>query len=217
MKNYPPLFVTFEGIDGSGKTTLSESLNELLLHQGISVQLTSEPTTMSIGVLIRKLLKSNNNNKLDSFTELLLFSADRSMHVSKIQQWLHQKKWVLCDRYVDSTSAYQGEDAKLLETVYTISNVLWDRLKPDMTILLDIDPESSLQRINGREKDYFEHLDFLTKVRKRYLDIAKKEPNRVYLLDGNKNPSELTQKAIDAIELCWLSKLKAMQAKEVES
>jgi dTMP kinase len=201
IKRKRGFFVTFEGIDGSGKSTLLRQIQVYFEQRNIPVFITAEPTDSSIGRLIRELISSNNNSSLSALTELFLFSADRSEHIQTMQRQLDCGKWILCDRYVDSTIAYQGKDEKMLKAVYTINNLLCDMLSPDITFLLDVDPEEALKRIEGREKDSFEQIDYLKGVRERYLRIAHNDEHRIVILDGSMTPDQVASEAIQAINM----------------
>lgn len=205
-------FITLEGIDGSGKSTLIKKLETYLIKQQKRVFVTAEPTQSGIGKFIREFLSEKAPYELNPLAELFLFSADRALHIDEIKSYLAKAYFVLCDRYVDSTLAYQGKDVKNIKTVYTISKVLLDILRPDLTILLDIDPEKSLRRIDGREKDYFEQMDFLKDIRKRYLELSRDEGDRFVLIDGNQDPDSVEKEAIRYIDkIC----LKKCDSKEV--
>ncbi len=192
-------FVTLEGIDGSGKSTLAKNIQFYLQKKNIPHRLTAEPTQNDIGKLIRRMLKQSKQDSLHSLTELFLFSADRTLHIQEMIQFLNQGIWVICDRFIDSTLAYQGRDEKLLKIVYTIGEVLFDLLKPNITILLDIEPEHSLHRIDGREKDFYEQITYLRQVRERYLEQAMDEKSRIKVINGNQHPETVADLAIRAI------------------
>lgn len=201
MKNKQKgLFITLEGIDGSGKSTLASKIEAYLTQNQIPCFLTAEPTQGDIGIMIRNMLKKRNQQELHALTELFLFSADRTVHIQEMIHYLNQGFWVICDRYVDSTIAYQGRDENLLKIVYTISGVLFDLLKPDLTILLDIGPDDSLHRIDGRVKDFYEQATYLKKVRERYLEQALEEKDRIRVVNGNQKPDTVAKLAFIAIE-----------------
>lgn len=168
-------FIVFEGCEGSGKSTQLERLSKWLESQGVGVYCTREPGGTSIGKELRKHLVDNNDTDLLPITELLLYLADRSEHISLINKNLDLGYWVLCDRFSWSTLAYQGyargHDLKLVKL---LNSVACQGLKPDWTILLDIDPVIGSARkhrqaeINKFEK---ETIEFHRKVREGYLKI----------------------------------------------
>ena len=165
------LFIVFEGIDGSGKSSVCKSVKKTLESEGMSVIVTAEPTESEIGRMIR------DGGDFTPETEALLFVADRACHTVEIKKWIMQDRIVLCDRYYASTLAYQaaslGEDADL-EWLTVINEKV--SIEPDLTFLLDIDPVTGLDRVGRRgEKSRFEHLEYQKKVRMNYLAIAKKK------------------------------------------
>ena len=166
-------FITFEGIDGSGKSTVSKLVYEKLKNEGYDVVFTFEPTDSPVGKFVQDCIRKNADPFITSFT----FIADRMQHCQQIQQWLHEKKIVLCDRYAESTYAYQA--AQLEEEVNNPINWLQELSKdrillPDRTFLFVIEPTLSLARIQHRaELIPFERQAFLEKVHKNYLLLAK--------------------------------------------
>ena len=163
------LFVVFEGIDGSGKSSCMASVAEAL--KGKDVIVTSEPTRSKIGMLIR------SSGNIMPETEALLFTADRAEHTAEIKKWIGDKNIVLCDRYYASTVAYQSAYAggRAVDTEWLLRMNDKVIIQPDVTFLFDIDPEKGLERVESRgEKSKFERLEFLSEVRKNYLKIAKK-------------------------------------------
>jgi dTMP kinase len=171
------MFITLEGIDGSGKGTQSRLLNKWVKEQGFDTFLTREPTSGEIGLLLRKGLKTG---ELDSRTEALLFAADRAEHCLVIRDRLDADKVVISERYLHSSLAYQGASGLDLGWIRTINSFA---LEPDLVLVLDIRPEEALERITSqnslrsslREREYFERRDFLARVREVYLDMAKGE------------------------------------------
>jgi len=166
-------FITFEGIDGSGKSTVAKKVFKRLEKDSIDAILTREPTQTWLGDAVRR------STALDGspFTDLFLFMADRAEHTGAINGWLSEGKTVICDRYWDSTLAYQGVtlqpflDEDAIGWLMDIHRNIVTR--PDITFLLKIDPEESLRRISKRGKKVkFERLEFLRKVEDNYLKIA---------------------------------------------
>jgi dTMP kinase len=191
------MFITFEGPDGSGKTTQSKLIFEYLKGQGKDVVWTREPGDSSIGQKIRELLLEDEQVRLDKHTELLLFCADRAQHVAEvIKPALAAGKIVVCDRYIDSTSAYQsggrGFSEKMIEQLNEYST---NGLKPDLTILIDIPSDIGLGRATKETADKFEKeaLEFHRKVRDKYLEIAKNE-GRFKVFDGTETIENLLEK-----------------------
>lgn len=181
------MFITFEGPDGSGKSTQAKLLYEYLCALGKAVVLTREPGGSPLGKNIRNILLEDKSMQVSPLAELLLFCADRAEHVSKvIRPALAEKKIVLCDRYIDSTTAYQsggrGFDLKMIETLNNYSTA---GLQPDLTIYIDIAPAAGLARASkyGSDKFEAESLSFHERVRAQYLQIVNKEP-RCLTFDG---------------------------------
>ncbi len=193
------LFV-FEGVEGSGKTTLIEAVQHALTTKKIPTSRTREPGGSNLGTKIRELLleSSEQNTKIAPLSELLLFCADRSQHLTEvIKPLIQQKTLVLCDRFIYSTIAYQvygrGIDPKL---VNSLNEIVLSGFKPNGVILLDIDPSLSFKRVSARgAKDRFEKEDesFHQKIRKGYLEIAKANKDLFLVLDANKTTEELSE------------------------
>lgn len=182
-------FIVFEGIDGSGKSTLCRRIAEVLESEGISVEITAEPTHQGIGAIIR----SGAAGPVSQETEALLFVADRNDHTEKMGESVSEGKVVLCDRYFASTVAYQssGLDGKAVDTEWllSINSRFIDR--PDMVVLLDIEPEKGLGRVDsrGEEVSKFENLEFLRRVRSSYLALADRFGFKV--VDASRSPEQV--------------------------
>lgn len=188
-------FITFEGIEGSGKSTQITLLRDALKKSGYPVVQTREPGGCPIADQIRSILLHPKNSNLDATTELLLYAAARAQHVNDvIRPSLKQEQLVLCDRYTDATYAYQGDgrnlDGKLISQ---LNFVAAQGIFPDLTILIDLPVETGLGRALSREaaqeddsEGRFERetMDFHQRVRDGYLHLAKQEPNRFVLVDG---------------------------------
>ena len=187
------MFITFEGIDGCGKSTQISRLERDLRGNGVPVLLTREPGGTEIGKAIRDILLHVENTHLTPLAELFLYAADRAQHVQEIiKPALAAGKWVICDRYYDATTVYQGvaleHDEHLIETLNREASV---GLEPDITFLLDCPAEIGLQRIaqravTDRKRDRFERktLDFHLKIRYGYLTLANKHRNRFRIIDS---------------------------------
>ena len=192
------LFITFEGIDGCGKTTQIEMLSSDLQKEGIPFVLIREPGGTSIGEKIRTILLDKANSGMDERTELLLYEAARAQIVKeKIIPELESGKVVICDRFYDSTIAYQGYARGLdLQEIDFLNNWSAAGIKPDITFLLDLDEETAYRRRHGRsdEEDRLEAegLLFMKKVRDGYLSRSK-EDARFQVLDALKTPEEIYQ------------------------
>jgi dTMP kinase len=198
-------FITFEGIEGCGKTTQIKLLDEHLQKNGYKTLLTREPGGTEIGDKIRQILLDPSNKKMCPTAELLLYGASRAQHIEElINPALFDGKIVLCDRYSDSTTAYQGAARRLdLEKLDEMDKIATSSLKPDLTIVIDISARDGLKRATKRgQPDRLEQekLDFHERVRKGYLNIAKKEPNRVLVVDGNKDIGTVHRNIIAGFE-----------------
>jgi len=189
------VLISFEGIEGCGKSTQANLLYEYLKTKAIPCVLVREPGGTKIGEEIRKILLDENNIKMDSKTELFLYLAARSQLLAEIIfPALKEGKVVICDRFSDSTLAYQGGGRNLgLEKVSQINKYATDKLKPHLTILIDIPLSVSRERIAKEEKDRLEKEDeeFHKRVRDTYLFLAKRAPKRIKVFDGTKNIEDL--------------------------
>ena len=192
------MFITFEGVEGCGKSTILEKIYEQLIKEGYSCITTREPGGVKIAEDIRNILLSKNNTNIDKRTEALLFAASRRQHlVEKVWPALKENKIVLCDRFIDSSLAYQGGAGKLgVENVLNINLFAIDNTMPDLTILFDIDPILGLERINKNKNREINRLDLQDKeyydlTRNTYLEIYKKYPDRIKLIDASKTIDEV--------------------------
>lgn len=192
------LFISFEGIDGVGKSTQSDLLEEHLAELGLNVVRTLEPGGTELGQEIRHLLLHRKGDVAPR-SEALLYAADRAHHVAtKIRPALARGEVVITDRYLDSSVAYQGA-GRVLDATEVRNISLWavENLLPDLTILLDLDAAESLARRDktGAEPDRLERekLEFFESVRSAYLDMAKAEPNRWLVVDATASIDEMQQ------------------------
>ena len=196
------LFITFEGGDGCGKTTQIKLLDEYLQSKGYQTLVTREPGSKGLGVKLREILL-NYDGEVSPTCESFLFLADRAQHVDCIIKPALQKGViVLCDRHTDSTVAYQGYGRGLnIEQIHKLNNIATGGLKPDLTIVLDVDVETSQQRV-GKEKDRMESagIEFFEKVRQGFLEIAKQEPNRVKVVDSTKSIDTIHKEIVELIQ-----------------
>ncbi len=195
-------FITFEGIEGAGKTTLAQQLGAWLQGQGIAVVLTREPGGSPLGTQLRPLLL---HEAIDPYTELFLFLADRREHTLRlILPALQQGTWVLSDRYADSTLVYQGYGRGLdLTLIRQLNALATDGLLPDLTVLIDLPVETALARANAPNRFEAETLAFHQRIRDGYLQEAAREPERFLILDGRQPPEALLAQAQRALQR-WL-------------
>lgn len=205
------MFITFEGIEGSGKTTQINHISEFIKSKGRQCVVTREPGDTSIGKKIRSILLDPENYDLVPLAELFLYAADRAQHISeRIIPALEAGKVVVCDRFFDATTAYQGYARGLdLSSIYQIHKLVLAKLKPDITILFDLLPETGLERAwkqinsgsrSGAETRFEnEKIVFHEKVRNGYLELAKKEPARIFVIDASKKEDEVKQQIIEIL------------------
>lgn len=189
-----PLFITFEGIEGCGKSTQIKRLADTLTQQGHPVLLTREPGGTDIGKKIREILLHRESEGMAPLAELFLYAADRAQHCKEvIKPAIQEGKIVLCDRFADATTAYQEGGRELpKDLVGPLNETACSGVKPNLTFLIDLPVEEGLKRAQNRvasendTQDRFERLELLfhQRVRDRYLKIVKEEPKRVVIVDG---------------------------------
>lgn len=191
------MFITFEGSEGCGKTTQMALLAEYLRRQGYPILTTREPGGTPIGEQVRAILSDLGNTAMHPRTEILLFQASRAQHVEQvIRPHLQKGGIVLCDRYADSTMAYQGYGYRLvdLELLRAIIDFATGGLKPDLTLLLDLEVEVGLRRraLGGEwnRLDAYD-LDFYRRVRQGYHTMAQAEPQRWVIVDASQTPEQV--------------------------
>lgn len=192
------IFITIEGLDGSGKSTQIPYIKKLLEEKGYEVVLTREPGGTKIGEKIRQILLDNDCKEMSAVTEALLYAASRAQHVEElIIPALEEGKVVLCDRFADSSTAYQGMGRGLgPEAIININKFATRGLMPDITILLDIDPKIGLNRVKiTKEADRLEQekIDFHKRVYKGYKDLANMYPNRIKVIKADKTIEEISR------------------------
>lgn len=209
-------FITFEGIDGSGKSTQLRLLGTFLKAQGCDALLTREPGGTALGLRLRAALL-DETEEVDPLTELLVFAADRAQHVRReLRPALAAGRVVISDRYADATVAYQGAGRGFSpELIAQIVKLATDGLKPDLTLLFDLSVQESASRTArrstgkgssgkvSRDRLDIEKADFHTRVRDAYLEIAMAEPERVKLIDTS-GPTERTQERVREIIVPYL-------------
>ena len=203
------VLITFEGLDGCGKSTQLELEAERLRCQGRAVTSTKEPGGTAVGMAVREIVL-NSQSPLSASTELALMFAARSQHIEEvIQPRLQAGDIVLCDRFTDSTVAYQGYGRGFpLDGIQTLDHLLCHSVHPDLTLFLDIDPETAAQRTVSRNRvahqkeTRFEEegLAFFERVRRGYQEIARREPERVRTVDASGSMAEVRQRVGRTIE-----------------
>ncbi len=205
------MFITFEGIEGCGKTTQVKRFVKRLKGLGISLITTFEPGGTRIGKNIRKILLDSRNKHLSPLTELILYAADRAQHVEElIKPALNEGKWVICDRFFDATVVYQGiargQDMKLVQS---LNAQVTQGIQPDITFLLDCPVDMGLNRAlkrneaqsqKGQDRFEREALDFHRAVREGYLDLARKNQDRFVVLDATLPKDEVEKRIFQYIE-----------------
>ena len=209
-------FVTFEGLDGCGKSTQLAKLAAVLRAQGLPVAVTREPGGTPTGEKIRQLLLDTKTSSLAPFAEMALMFAARAQHIAEvIQPALAEGQIVLCDRFTDSTEAYQGGGRKLgSEAVLTLHRILCGGLQPEITILMDSDVAASVDRARRRNRSHSskngqaktdenrfeqESRAFFGRVRNAYLAIAKRDPQRVVLVNARGTPEETHRRILEIV------------------
>lgn len=204
MKKTKGLFITFEGVEGSGKSTQIDLLAEFLSEKGYEVVSTREPGGTAIGDKIRKIVLNPDFTEMDFKAEALLYAANRAQHVAEvIAPALAQGKIIISDRYTDSSLAYQsfgrGLDQKKVEN---ISEWATGGLEPDLTILLDIPADKGLKRTSRSLADRIEqeNIDFHDRVSKGFLKLAKKFPKRFKVIDATKDVDQIHQEVVKLVE-----------------
>ena len=206
-------FITFEGSEGCGKTTQIEALAKALEAKGKTVLITREPGGTLIGEKIRNLLQDpGHENEISDMTELLLFSASRAeLIASRIQPALKRGEIVICDRFYDSTYVYQGLGRAIdMDIVEQLNQITVGTLKPDLTILLDLDAKVGIDRAKSRQSGELDRIEneslaFFEAVRNGYLELAKKEPERFKTIDGLLSVDAIKAIIWDTVETKFLS------------
>jgi len=209
-------FITFEGLDGCGKSTQLAKLSAALTAQGLSVVVTREPGGTPTGDKIRQLLLDTKTSSLTPMAELALMFAARAQHIAEvIQPALAEGKIVLCDRFTDSTEAYQGGGRKLgSQPVLALHRILCGSLWPELTILMDSDVAASVDRARRRNRTHSakggrgksdenrfeqESRAFFGRVRSAYLAIAEREPQRMVVVDARGTPNETHRRIVEVV------------------
>ncbi len=197
----PGLFVCFEGGDGSGKSTQSRLLRDWLTDHGHDVVLTFEPGDTEVGKLLRSIVLSPETGDLDHRAEVLIYAADKAEHLHRVvRPALGRGAVVVTDRYVDSSLAYQGVgrglDRAELEWVLRWAT---DDLRPDLTVVLDLEPETGLGRFETRDRIEGESSEFHRRVRRAFLDLAAADPEHYLVLDARLSREAITERVTDRV------------------
>ncbi len=203
-------FITFEGIEGCGKTTQMKVLSQRLAEKGYPVVVTREPGGCPISLKIRDILLDAANSSMVPLAELLLYAAARAQHVSEIiKPALEAGKIVLCDRFTDATIAYQGYGRQLdLALIGELNTLAMGKVRPRLTVLIDCEVETGLKRANARieastgareERFELESVQFHRRVREGYLRLAAAEPDRFIVIDGNRSIRDVETAITDAV------------------
>ncbi len=203
------MFITFEGGEGSGKSTQIQKLTEALRAEGYLVELTREPGGTAIGDQIRKVLLDSQNVNMVPLCEMLLYWAARAQHIEeKIKPWLMDGRIVLCDRFVDSTVVYQGYARNLnRKTIAELNQLVCGDFAPHLTLVMDIDVEEGLRRAKARmqgladKEDRFENevVEFHHRVQEGFLDLAQKYPERIVLVNAAQSEEAVHQEVLSAV------------------
>lgn len=207
-------FITFEGLDGVGKSTQIENLARWLRERGIDAIITPEPGGTTLGQKLRTVLLSSRTSGLSPFAELALLFADRAQHIDElILPALHRGQWVLCDRFTDSSVAYQGGGRELgTAIVWQLHKILCRDLQPDLTILMVSNPAASVARARRRnlkqsrrsrdDENRFEQENraFYQRVHDSYLAIAERDPQRVAKVDAKEPVARVHKRIVGIVE-----------------
>lgn len=200
-------FITLEGPEGAGKTTVFHHLAAMLSEEGVDLITTREPGGIRISERIREVILNPEHEEMDGKTEALLYAAARRQHlVEKIEPALKEGKVVLCDRFIDSSLAYQGYARGLgIDEVLTINQFAIGRTMPDLTLFFDIDPETGLERIaqnKGREVNRLdsESISFHHKVCEGYKEVLMRYPERMAIIDASQSLEDVINSAYRAVK-----------------
>jgi dTMP kinase len=202
----PGRFITLEGIEGAGKSTVAQYVSDWLSGQGIAVRLTREPGGTPLAERVRQIALERGTEQVSAVTETLLMFAARAQHVQNvIAPTLRAGCWVVCDRFTDATRAYQGSgrgvDAALIDT---LARAVHPQLAPDCTLLLDLPVAAGLSRArerggHGADRFEAETLGFFERVRAGYLALARREPARIQVIDAGAPLSEVQRRVAEIL------------------
>jgi len=213
--NNQGFFITIEGPEGAGKTTVMSDVVAQLTAEGCEIVSTREPGGIRISEHIREVILNNTYTEMDGRTEALLYAAARRQHlVEKIAPALKDNKIVLCDRFIDASLAYQGYARGLgIDEVLSINEFAIGKLMPDLTLLFDLEPSIGLNRIakhDDREKNRLdvESLAFHESVREGYQEVVKRYPHRIHVIDASKSQEEVTKNVLEVLRKSLESRMK---------
>jgi len=197
-------FLSFEGIEGTGKSTQARLLFERLREKGFDAVLTEEPGGTKIGHKIRELLLSPDHQEMTPLTELLLYFASRTQHLAQvIIPAVNRGAVVITDRFTDSTIAYQGYGRGIaLHLLHSLDTIATEGMQPDITLLLDLDVETGLGRnrgINKTDRIELEDIRFHKRVRNGFLELAAQQPERIKLIDASLEKEEVRKRVLDLV------------------
>lgn len=199
-------FITFEGPEGSGKTSVIKAVKEFLSDEGYNIMTTREPGGIKISESIRNIILDKENTEMNAYTEALLFAAARSQHFSeKIIPALDAGQIILCDRFIDSSLAYQGHARELgIDEVYQINKFAIGSHLPDLTLFIDVPPKVGLERVfnNTRKVDRLdlETIEFHEKVYEGYMKVADKFKDRFVIIDGTNSVETVIEDTLQVIK-----------------
>ncbi|MDO4383504.1 MAG: dTMP kinase [Eubacteriales bacterium] len=195
-------FITLEGTDGVGKTTQIGLLKEFLEDKGYTVYVTREPGGTPISEKLREILLDKSNSEMTDVTEMMIYAASRAQLVAeRIEPALRQGEIVICDRFVDSSVAYQGYGRGLGDRVRSVNAYATNGLEPDVTFFLDLNPKEGRARIGKEVQDRLEQekLDFFYRVYDGYLDLCQKYPERMVRIDASRSIEEIQKNMRDVL------------------
>lgn len=223
MTTYSGVFITFEGIEGCGKTTQITRLAELLRQQQLAVVVTREPGGCAVADKIRAILLDSTNKAITSECELLLYAAARAQHISEVvKPALQQGKIVLCDRFCDATIAYQGYGRQLdIATIERLNEYACQGISPQLTLLLDLDVTTGLTRARQRnahdhilDEDRFEaeSLEFHQRIRDAYLSLSRSQSQRIKVIDATGDQGSVFDRIVTTINPLLTQAISAISA-----
>ncbi|MCK4520017.1 MAG: dTMP kinase [Candidatus Omnitrophica bacterium] len=188
-------FITIEGPEGSGKSSVIKFIEQLLKEKGLSFKVYREPGSTEVGEKIRKILLDKRNKKLSLHTELLLYLAARTQLIEeKLNKDLGKYDFIICDRFFDSTLAYQGFALGLGKVVDASVKMFSLGLVPNLTLVLDLPPKVGLARVKTKDRIESRALSFHNRLRKGYLQLGKKYPRRIKIIDASTNLAQIYKK-----------------------
>lgn len=193
-------FITIEGLEGSGKSSVINFLEKFLKTKGFSVLVLREPGSTSVGEKIRHILLDKQNKELSRYTELLLYLAARTQLIEeKLINAFKKYDFIICDRFFDSTLVYQGYALGLGKVAEKAVRIFSLGIKPDLTIILDVEAKDGLKRIHNKDRIESRPIAFHNNLRKGYLYLAKKYPKRIKVINANGHLAEIYKRAEKAI------------------